>query len=101
MIVTDRRSVSGAPRVTKYSWNPFGKLSNGNNDGETNQALGLFFPVFIAFLLSILSMLSSPIIKGMHVVRVGIKLDEKVNEKWGSLLLGSWGWCIEDVIGVE
>lgn len=61
---------------------------------DGNQATYLFFPLFVSFLLVLLSGLSEPIIGGLSVVNV----DSGVN---GTLSLGTWGWCVKGVPGVE
>jgi hypothetical protein len=61
---------------------------------DGNQATYLFFPVFIAFVLVLLSGLSEPIIDGLSIVKV----DTGVN---GTLSVGTWGWCAKGVPGIE
>ncbi|WVO12537.1 hypothetical protein L204_100137 [Cryptococcus depauperatus] len=53
---------------------------------DGNQATSLFFPVFIAFLLTLLSTLGTPMVKGLSVIDV----DTGVN---GTVKIGLWGWC--------
>jgi hypothetical protein len=61
---------------------------------DGNQATYLFFPVFTAFVLTLLSGLSSPIINGVYMVQI----DTKVN---GTMDLGTWGFCIKGAPGIE
>jgi hypothetical protein len=61
---------------------------------DGNQATYLFFPVFFAFVLVLISGLSEPIIGGVSVVNV----DTGVN---GTVRFGTWGWCIKGVPNVE
>lgn len=61
---------------------------------DGNQATYLFFPVFSAFLLVLLSGLSEPIIAGLSVAKV----DTGGN---GTLSLGTWGFCVKDAPGIE
>jgi hypothetical protein len=56
-----------------------------------NQSTYLFFPVFIAFVLSLISTLSAPIISGVGAV----KLDFIGN---GTMTVGTWGWCAEALV---
>jgi len=61
---------------------------------DGNQATYLFFPLFPSFLLVLLSGLSEPIINGLSVLNVR-------TEQNGTLSLGTWGWCVKGVPGVE
>ncbi len=61
---------------------------------DGNQATYLFFPVFISFLLVLLSSLSDPIINGLSVVHVNTHSN-------GTVSFGTWGWCSHGVPGVE
>jgi hypothetical protein len=57
---------------------------------DDNQATYAFFPIFISFVLVLLSGLSTPIIPGLGIAKV----DTHVN---GTIMLGSWGWCTSGV----
>ncbi|WWD19558.1 hypothetical protein CI109_104019 [Kwoniella shandongensis] len=62
---------------------------------DGNQATILFFPVIGAFVLTLISTLSSPIIHGLSVVEV--KMGGGLA---GSVKLGAWGWCANGVTNV-
>ncbi|KAK4687917.1 hypothetical protein P7C73_g2195, partial [Tremellales sp. Uapishka_1] len=53
---------------------------------DGNQATYLVFPVFAAFLLGILAILSTPIIPGVTIANIK-------TESSGSISFGAWGWC--------
>lgn len=61
---------------------------------DGNQATYLFFPIFTAFFLVLMSGLSEPIIDGLNMVKV----DTRVN---GTLTFGTWGFCLKGSPGVE
>lgn len=62
-----------------------------------NQATYLCFPVFSAFFLNLMAMLSTPIIPGMTVANLAIPLDGQD----GSMHLGNWGWCLTGMQAIE
>lgn len=69
---------------------------------DGNQATYLFFPVFIAFLLVLLSTLSDPIIPGMSVVDVhGHVKGHEHDHDHGKVRFGTWGWCVHGMKGVQ
>lgn len=57
---------------------------------DGNQATYLFFPIFVAFVLTLLSGLSEPIIGGLNVVKVNTGIN-------GTVTFGVWGWCSQNV----
>ncbi|WVF73041.1 hypothetical protein IAT40_007859 [Kwoniella sp. CBS 6097] len=67
-----------------------------NYDHEKkNQATYLFFPVFGAFFLVLLSTLSTPIITGLSIAEV------HMGAEGGRVSVGAWGWCTKDVPGYD
>ncbi|WVW86091.1 hypothetical protein I302_108130 [Kwoniella bestiolae CBS 10118] len=65
-----------------------------SEDDTGNQATYLFFPIFASFLLILLSSLSTPIIEGLGIAKIGV-------EGGGKVIVGTWGWCISGFEGVE
>ena len=55
-----------------------------------NQATWLFFPVFAALILVLISALSNPIVHGLSIVDVDMG-------KIGTVQLGAWGWCGKNI----
>ncbi|WWD03536.1 hypothetical protein V865_001589 [Kwoniella europaea PYCC6329] len=65
-----------------------------SGDDKNNQATYLFFPIFTAFLLILLSSLSTPIIDGLSIANVKV-------DGGGTVKVGTWGWCISGFDGIE
>lgn len=61
-----------------------------------SEAAYLTFPTIVAFLLVILTTLSTPVIKGMSLADIHSK-GQYVN---GLIRFGAWGWCAQGVEGV-
>ncbi|WVQ72649.1 hypothetical protein IAR50_002208 [Cryptococcus sp. DSM 104548] len=61
---------------------------------DGNQATLLFFPLFAAFFLTLMSTLSTPIVQGLHIGKIG-------NGDVGKVGWGVWGWCAYGVPGVD
>ncbi|ODO05698.1 hypothetical protein I350_04758 [Cryptococcus amylolentus CBS 6273] len=61
---------------------------------DGNQATLLFFPLFTAFFLVLMSTLSTPIVDGLHIGKVG-------SSDVGKVSWGVWGWCASGVPGVS
>ncbi|OCF61180.1 hypothetical protein L486_00825 [Kwoniella mangroviensis CBS 10435] len=65
-----------------------------SEDDKNNQATYLIFPIFAAFVLILLSSLSTPIIDGLSIANVKV-------DGGGTVKVGTWGWCISGFDGIE
>lgn len=89
--------------------NPYkGKLDNrrqGQGDAYTKQrversgseATYLAIPTTVAFILVLVSTLSTPVIKGMSLADI----KPRGADGGGVVGFGSWGWCVSGVKDVE
>ena len=76
--------------VVVLDTNPSRREQRHRDTVPGNQATCLFFPVFGALILVLVSALSVPIMGGLSIV------DVKMGNN-GTVQFGSWGWCAENV----
>ncbi|WRT70297.1 uncharacterized protein IL334_007295 [Kwoniella shivajii] len=83
----------GYPRMNRFRSKNIHKPDNYDHEKQ-NQAVYLYFPIFIAFLLVLLSNVSTPIIKVLSIANVSMGVN-------GTVSIGTWGWCAKDVPGFD
>ncbi|WVR00222.1 hypothetical protein IAU59_007364 [Kwoniella sp. CBS 9459] len=71
------------------------QLPENYDHEKNNQATYLFFPIFGAFLLILLSTLSTPIIPGLSIAEINMGVLS------GRVSIGAWGWCTKDILGYD